>query len=149
MAFISAGCGVDIDAPAGWIEADPPPSGALAVFYSPEPDSHGEASFSAKITVVEDSPSDLTLEEYVASSKQLLPNLVADFESADKSTSTLDGRTVYYVDTVFRSGMLPLRSRQLCVASDDGFYVVTAMALETQWDMYADEFHRALLSFRP
>lgn len=151
MALLAVGCRgpIEIEPPDGWSESENPPSGALTVFYNPEPDFHGELSFSATISIAEESVPDLTLEEYVESSKRLVPSLVADFEVVEESVSEVDGLPAYFIGTEFSHGPLTYRSRQLCVASDSRFYVVTAMSLESQWHKYEDDFDRSLRSFRP
>lgn len=146
IALISAGCGM-IDPPKDWIEAEAPPEGVLAIFYNPEPDTYEELEFTAKITIVAEEAPDLTLEEYIGSSDQLIPSLVPDPRSSRTSVSELNGQPAYFVDTTFQQGTLPLRSLQLCVERDDKFYVITAMALEPHWDKYADVFERSLMSF--
>ena len=146
IALISTGCGI-IDPPKDWIEAEAPPEGVLAIFYNPEPDTYKELEFTAKITIVAEEAPNLTLEEYIGSSDQLVPSLVPEPRTTSTSVSELNGQPAYFIDTTFQQGSLPLRSRQLCVERDNKFYVITAMALEPHWDKYADVFQRSLLSF--
>ncbi len=149
IALVGTGCGAYLQHPDGWTEAEQAPGDALAVFYNPEPDFSEELPFTAKITIVAEPAPDLTLEEYVSSSKQLIPVLVPESELIGMSPSEIGGRPGYLVETTFQQGPVTLRSRQLCVAWDDKFYVITAMALDTHWDKYAGAFQQSLDSFRP
>ena len=146
--FVGIGCGAIIQAPDGWTEAETPPDGTLAVFYNPEPDFYDELAFTAKITVVAEKASDLTLEEYVASSKQVISNLLPDSDAATSLTE-LGGQPAFFIDSTFHQGLLPLRARQLCVERDGTVYVLTAMALATHWNNYIETFERSLLSLKP
>ena len=148
LTFLAIGCGPIIQVPDGWVEADTPPDGTLAAFYNPEPDFYDELPFTAKMTIVAEKASDLTLEEYVASSKHVISALLPDSD-ATKSLSELDGQPAYFIDSKFHQGLLPLQALQLCVERDSTFYVLTGMTLATHWNKYVDAFDHSLLSFRP
>ena len=140
--------GFEISPPYEWAVDQSGISGTKLALLHREPDYHGVTPFNANIVVFVDPAEGLTLEEFVAFSKEQSPMVLTDYVLLEEESATVNDREVHFLESTFTQEEFPVRARQLISIHEDTIYIVTAVALEDTWDKYEAVFDASLRSFR-
>lgn len=137
----------EIYPPKQWNIDDSGALGALVSMGNPVSDIDGENKFMANINVVSESSGDVTLEQYLAASKEVLNKTFTDYQLINERIVTLRGIKGFLIEAKYNMGVYPLHNLQLMAINKNTAYVITATSLDSNWTKYKDIFEASLLSF--
>src|SRR5262249_48519001 len=130
--------------PDGWLVDNSGRQGPRVIFFNPIP----EDNFRANITVVVDSLSPLTPEEYFMLNRLQVKRLSGNSRLLlDEPAWAMEGAQIFEW-TALQMGPIPLKFRQLGVVARGRGYAVTCTAPLHRFETYRGEFEATLDSFR-
>lgn len=132
--------GIALRGPEGWEPTDPGALPGDLLVVNPEPDDQDGQPFAANINVLSEPAQGLGLEEYFDAAVAALPQVFTDYEQVEERDVEIDGRPARIIGSTFSQGAFELQNLQLITLVDDTGYIVTASALEEDWDEYAEVF---------
>lgn len=135
-AYYDATGGFSIQPPKGWQGGSGTSNGrSFVVFLSPNPqkDNSGKVVFNENINITSEINTEASNDAYVQKSKQALQQYLTNYKVVEEKTTTINGLPSYLIGGTFTQNNLQLRSLQLFTFKDNIAYVVTALALASQW----------------
>lgn len=138
----------EIRPPRGWVVDDSGTLGTRVLFHSETPDLLGEAPFHANINVLVAPADGVALEELVAASREQFRISFTNFSLLEETFLIVDGLESHLFEYKISQGVFPVRVIQLIGIHEDEIYVVSAVALDANWDKYEAAFDASLRSLR-
>jgi hypothetical protein len=145
--FVSSKAGFKFSLPKGWKADESGSFGTLVSVANPESDVDGENKFAANINIVTEAALEVTLDEYLSASKEVLKKSFTDYNLIAERNVDVGGKAGGLLEASYNMGVYPLRNMQLIVVDNGKAYVLTATTLNSTWDKYKDVFEGSLLSF--
>lgn len=145
--FASSKAGFKFSYPVTWRVDESGSFGTLVSVANPVSDVDGENKFAANINIVTEAAANVSLDEYLSASKEVLKKSFTDYNLAAERKVEVGGKPAVLLEASYNMGVYPLHNMQLMLVDSGKAYVITATTLDSTWDNYKDVFEGSLLSF--
>ncbi|MFZ3074030.1 MAG: DcrB-related protein [Minisyncoccales bacterium] len=144
-----------IQPPFGWVAREGTiRSRPLAAFFKAvsEKDSYGKTIFNENISVTLDNFASAGVSDeaaYIAKSKTTLQEKIENYKMLTESKVSLgDGSEATMINSSFTQNGLDLKNMQMFAVKNDNVYIITGVALASNWDKEKDMIGMAIMSFK-
>lgn len=144
-----------IQPPAGWVAREGTiRTRPLVAFFKPVPekDNAGKAVFNENISITRDNLAAVGVTDaagYIAKSKTTLQSNIQGYKMLSERKAKLsDGTEATLINSSFAQNGLELKNTQMFVFKNSDVYIITGVALASNWDSEKDMIGMALLSFK-
>lgn len=144
-----------IQPPSGWVAREGTiRSRPLAAFFKavPEKDSSGKTIFNENISVTLDNFGSAGVGDgaaYIAKSKTTLQAKIENYKMlTERKVNLGDGSEATLINSSFTQNGLDLKNMQMFAVKNDNVYIVTGVALASNWDKEKDMIGMAIMSFK-
>ena len=145
--FTSSKGGFKISHPKDWRVDESGSFGTLVSVANTVSDDDSGNKFSVNINVVSEAAVDVTLDDYLAASKEVLTKSFSNYQLIKEQRKTIGGKDGVILEARYDMGVYPLHNLQLLVIDKGKAYVITATALNSTWEKYQKQLDASLMSF--
>ncbi len=145
--FTSSKGGFKISHPKDWRVDESGSFGTLVSVANTVSDDDSGNKFSVNINVVSEAAVDVTLDDYLAASKEVLTKSFSNYQLINEQRKTIGGKDGVILEARYDMGVYPLHNLQLILIDKGKAYVITATALNSAWEKYQGQLDASLMSF--
>lgn len=139
---------IQLTPPEGWIQDTSGASGALLVFAAAEPEILGQAKWTPRLSVTEESDLSVDLDSYIDTLSADLGNQLPDYAETKREDTTVAGFPSKQLTAKFTDGTLTILTQTTVILHSQTASLITAAAPEAAWGKYESSFTTALNSIK-
>lgn len=141
-----------ISMPEGWAEMGAPTGISAMVVYSSEKiidPAAQKINFRTYFSVVYDMLAGKTLEEYIQSVKDILPQSIPGIVMTHEESSSIDNREAYFIEAEFTQKNIDFKILlTLTKGKEQDIWIISFNTAASNWDIYKDLFYQIAKSFK-
>ncbi len=141
-----------ISMPAGWTETTPPAGITLMAVNASEDITGSDAekiNFRTYYSVIYDSLTGRTKEEYIAVSKQSLTEAIPGLTITDEDSDTINAQDVYFMEAEFNQRDIDFKSLLTIISGEeDDIWIISFNTMKSNWKTYKGTFYDISESFK-
>ena len=150
-AYTNAQGGYSIQSPKGWQTGQGNNNGReFIIFLSPTPvkDTKGTIVFNENINITSEANKETTPAAYIDKSRQALQKYLTNYKVQEEQDLSIGDQPAKIIGGTFTQNGLQLRSLQMFAFKGTTVYVITGLALITQWNQDSPAMRASLATFK-